>query len=43
MATPIKRIEKDFLLKVLYDEQSPISLRYGRGEYVLKVEQPPKI
>jgi len=42
MATPIKRIEKDFLLKVLYDEQSALSLRYGRGEYILKVEQPPK-
>jgi len=42
MATPIKRIEKDFLLKVLYDEQLSLSLRYGRGEYILKVEQPPK-
>ena len=43
MATPIKRIEKDFLLKVLYDEQLPLMLKYARNEYVLFLEQPPKL
>lgn len=43
MATPIKRIEKDFLLKVLYDEQIPIMVLYNRTEYIVHVEKPPKI
>ncbi|MFP3042099.1 PilZ domain-containing protein [Treponema primitia] len=42
MATPIKRIEKDFFLKVLYDEQLPIIFLRNRTEYVLRVEQPTK-
>jgi hypothetical protein len=42
MATPIKRIEKDFLLKVLYDEQIPIMYLKNRTEYVLMVEKPTK-
>jgi len=42
MATPIKRIEKDFLLKVLFDEQIPIMLRFGRAEYVVTVNETPK-
>ncbi|MDR0720745.1 MAG: PilZ domain-containing protein [Treponema sp.] len=42
MATPIKRIEKDFLLKVLYDEQIPIMYLKNRSEYVLLVEKPTK-
>lgn len=42
MATPIKRIEKDFLLKVLFDEQIPLMMKYGRAEYVMTVEEPPK-
>ncbi|GAB1481646.1 hypothetical protein MASR2M78_04610 [Treponema sp.] len=42
MATPIKRIEKDFLLKVLFDEQIPIMLRFGRSEYVVTVSEAPK-
>lgn len=42
MATPIKRIEKDFLLKVLFDEQIPIMLHFGKSEYVLTVAQAPK-
>ncbi|MDR2617415.1 MAG: PilZ domain-containing protein [Treponema sp.] len=42
MATPIKRIEKDFLLKVLYDEQIPIMYLKNRTEYVLTVEKPTK-
>jgi len=42
MATPIKRIEKDFLLKVLYDEQLPIMYLRDRTEYVLTLHQPAK-
>jgi hypothetical protein len=42
MATSIKRIEKDFLLKVLHDEQIPIMLSFNRSPYVLFVEQAPK-
>ncbi|GHV26071.1 hypothetical protein AGMMS4952_05360 [Spirochaetia bacterium] len=40
MATPIKRIEKDFYLKLLYDEQIPIIFLRNRTEYVLRVERP---
>jgi hypothetical protein len=42
MATPIKRIEKEFFLKVLYDEQLPIIYLRNRTEYVLRMEQPVK-
>ncbi len=42
MATPIKRIEKDFLLKVLFDEQIPLMMKFGRAEYVMTVEEAPK-
>jgi hypothetical protein len=42
MAIPIKRIEKDFLLKVLYDEQTPIKYLKNRTEYSLVLERPPK-
>ncbi|MDR1420144.1 MAG: PilZ domain-containing protein [Treponema sp.] len=42
MATPIKRIEKDFLLKVLYDEQIPVMCLRDRTEYVLLLEKPAK-
>jgi hypothetical protein len=42
MATPIKRIEKDFLLKVLYDEQIPIMYLRDRTEYILTLEKPAK-
>jgi hypothetical protein len=42
MATPIKRIEKDFLLKVLYDEQLPIMYLKNQSEYVLILEKPTK-
>jgi hypothetical protein len=42
MATPIKRIEKDFLLKVLYDEQIPIMYLRDRTEYILLLEKPAK-
>jgi hypothetical protein len=42
MATSIKRIEKDFLLKVLYDEQIPIMYLRNRTEYILYLEKPAK-
>ena len=42
MATPIKRIEKDFLLKVLYDEKVPIMCLLNRTEYIFMVDQPAK-
>ncbi|MDR0496396.1 MAG: PilZ domain-containing protein [Treponema sp.] len=42
MATPIKRIEKDFLIKVLYDEQIPVMYIKGQTQYVLIVEKPTK-
>ena len=42
MAIPIKRIEKDFILKVLYDEQTPLLYHKDRGEYVLTVAKPSK-
>ncbi|MDR2211955.1 MAG: PilZ domain-containing protein [Spirochaetaceae bacterium] len=42
MATPIKRIEKDFLLKVLYDEQIPVMYLNDRTEYILYMEKPAK-
>jgi hypothetical protein len=40
MATSIKRIEKDFLLKTIYDENIPITYLYNRTEYVLTVTRP---
>ena len=42
MATPIKRIEKDFLLKVLYDEQIPVMHLKGQTQYILILEKPSK-
>ncbi|MDR0448677.1 MAG: PilZ domain-containing protein [Treponema sp.] len=42
MATPIKRIEKDFLLKVLYDNQIPLMYLCDRTEYILRVVRPVK-
>jgi hypothetical protein len=42
MATPIKRIEKDFLLKVLHDEQIPVMYLNDRTEYILHLEKPAK-
>ena len=42
MATPIKRIEKEFLIKVLYDEQLPVMHIKGQTQYVLIVEKPTK-
>ncbi len=42
MATPIKRIEKDFLLKALYDEKIPMMYLHNRSEYILISEKPTK-
>jgi hypothetical protein len=42
VATPIKRIEKDFLLKTLYDDQIPIMYISGRTEYILRLVKPTK-
>ena len=42
MATPIKRIEKDFLLKALFDEKIPIMFLHNRTEYILICEKPTK-
>jgi hypothetical protein len=42
MATLVKRVEKDFFLKVLYDDQLPIVFLYNHTEYVLRVERPAK-
>jgi hypothetical protein len=42
MSTPIKRIEKDFLLKALYDEQIPVMYLNDRTQYILYMEKPAK-
>jgi hypothetical protein len=42
MSTPIKRIEKDFLLKVLYDEQIPVMYLNDRTQYILYMDKPAK-
>ena len=40
MATPVGRIEKEYLLKMLYDEQLPIKYIKDRIEYILILEHP---
>ncbi|MCL2878725.1 MAG: PilZ domain-containing protein [Treponema sp.] len=42
MAVAIKRIEKDFLLKVLYDEQIPVLYLRDRTQFVLTLDRPAK-
>ncbi|MDR0554380.1 MAG: PilZ domain-containing protein [Treponema sp.] len=42
MATTIKRIEKDFYLKALYDEQSPVIYLRNHKEYSLVLTEPAK-
>jgi hypothetical protein len=42
MATLIKRIEKDFFLKVVYDEKIPIVYVKNQIEYTLLLEKPTK-
>jgi len=40
MATPVGRIEKEFLLKVLYEEKLPIMYIKDSREYILSLEHP---
>jgi c-di-GMP-binding flagellar brake protein YcgR len=40
MATPVGRIEKEFLFKALIDEKLPVIYIKDRTEYVLTLEQP---
>ena len=42
MATPVRLIEKEFLLKVLYDEQLPVIYHKDRIEYFFYLEKPVK-
>jgi hypothetical protein len=42
MATPIKRIEKEFFLKVLYDEKIPLVYLRDQTEYFLTLQAPVK-
>jgi len=42
MATPVGRIEKEFLFKVLYDEKLPVMYIRDRTDYALTLEQPVK-
>jgi hypothetical protein len=42
MATPVKRIEKDFFLKVLYDKNIPIIYIKNGINYILLLEEPVK-
>jgi len=42
MATTIKRIEKDFLLKALHDEQIPVMHLKSHTQYILTLEKPAK-
>ncbi|MDR0444548.1 MAG: PilZ domain-containing protein [Treponema sp.] len=40
MATPVKRIEKEFLFKALFEEKLPIMYLRDRSEFVLTLEHP---
>jgi len=40
MASPVGRIEKEFLLKIIFDEQLPVMFIKDRIEYALTLEQP---
>jgi len=40
MPTPIKRIEKDFLIKVIYDEHIPLMHIKGQTQYILTIDKP---
>jgi len=42
MATPVRLIEKEYLLKVLYDEQIPAIYHKDRTEYYFYLERPAK-
>ena len=40
MATPVGRIEKEFLLKAMYEEKLPVMYIKDRTEYVLRLSHP---
>jgi hypothetical protein len=42
MATPIKRIEKEFFLKALYDKKIPLIFLWDQKKYLLSLEDPVK-
>lgn len=42
MATAVKHIEKEFLLKFLYDDQQPLVYLFNRKEYDFVLEKPAK-
>jgi hypothetical protein len=42
MATSVQRVEKDFLLKVLFDQKVPVTYFQNRVEYTLTVERLPR-
>jgi len=42
MATPVKNIEKEFMLRVLYDEDLPVAYFKDRVEYLLFLKKPAK-
>lgn len=42
MSKLVKRIEKEFFLKILYDERVPVTYYKDRAEYTLVLKTPPK-
>jgi len=42
MSKLVRRIEKEFFLKILYDEQIPVTYHKDRVEYTLFLKAPPK-
>lgn len=42
MSKLVKRIEKEFFLKIVYDEKLPVIYRKDRTEYTLSLKSPPK-
>ena len=42
MSKTVNRIEKEFFLKLLFDEQLPLTYRRDRAEYTLFLASPPK-
>jgi len=42
MSKLVKRIEKEFFLKIVYDEKLPLTYNKDRAEYTLHLKAPPK-
>ena len=42
MSIPVKNIEKEFLLKMLYDQRLPVILKKNKAEYILFLERQTK-